>query len=155
VKTKSSDTEKALELINSLLLRIEAVKYQDRQTLDDIFTDIRLVVRRTFGQENIWMHDLDLIRFAPDGFICNSEHYLMTGAWKEGIRVTTMLLKAMNKELLTFGPVTSKEPKITWESLWQRLPLSMWFALGSLILTVFAAGVALGQTTFIKELFGK
>ena len=77
----------------------------------------------------------------------------MTGAWRQGVHDLSMLLNGMKKELSTFGPPVAEETEMTWEAFWRRLPWKMRAALVTFIVAVFSAGVAVGNTTFIRELF--
>jgi len=61
----------------------------------------------------------------------------------------------MRKELTTFGEPAAMPDEITVEWLLKHLPPKLWFALASLLLAAFGAGVTLAQTTFIRELFHK
>ncbi|MBM3888485.1 MAG: hypothetical protein FJ388_05090 [Verrucomicrobia bacterium] len=147
--------DRELEFLNELIRRLDALKYQDHSSLRDIGTDTRIFIRRAFGQESVWMHDFERIRFEPEGFIANSEHHLMTRAWDRGTSLLNSLLHGMKKELLRFGKLEEAAEEITVEWLLKHLPLKLWLSLASLLLAAFAAGVSLGQTTFIRELFGK
>ena len=100
------------------------------------------------------MNDFELTRFEPEGFIANSDHYLMTGAWKHGHKQLDHLLNAMRRELTQYGDTTNLPAAITTEWLLKNLPWKIWMTLISFLIAVFAAGVTLGQTTFIRELFG-
>ena len=65
------------------------------------------------------------------------------------------MLRAMRKELTTFGEPMTLPEEITIEWLFKHLPAKLWLALASLLVAAFGAGVTLAQTTFIRELFHK
>lgn len=140
-------------MVDQLIERLSALQYQDHDTLMQIGTDVRLFIRRVFGQESVWMHDIEQIRFTPKGFIADSQNFHMTGAWKDGHRLLNHLLHAMRKELTTFGDPAAIGDEVTLEWIFKHLPIKLWLALISLLLAAFGAGVSLGQTTFIRELF--
>ena len=66
-------------MVDQLIGRLSALEYQDHDALIHIGTDTRLFIRRVFGQESVWMHDMDQIRFTPKGFIADSQNMYMTG----------------------------------------------------------------------------
>jgi len=61
----------------------------------------------------------------------------------------------MRTELITFGEPFAISEEITIDWLFKHLPPKIWWALGSLLLAAFGAGVTLGRTTFMRELFHK
>lgn len=142
-------------MVDQLIGRLSNLEYQDHETLMQIGTDVRLYIRRIFGQDSVWMHDMEQIRFSPKGFIADSQNIEMTGAWKNGHKLLDHMLHAMRKELLAFGVPAMITEEITVDWLLKRLPPKLWLAFASLLLAVFGAGVTLGQTTFIRELFHK
>lgn len=101
------------------------------------------------------MHDFELVRFEPQGFIANSEHYLMTGAWADGSKLMGSILQGMKTELVRYGEPHPPIPEITVDWLFKNLPVRLWWAFAGLLFTALGIGVALGQTTFVKELFYK
>jgi hypothetical protein len=139
-------------IIESIEARLDKLTYQDDATLEKIGTDVRIVIRRLFGEQSVYWHDIKLIRFNPKGVIANSESYIMTGAWKQGHRDLAELLRAMKTELSVFGD-PAKEPKdITLIWLIKNTPWEAWTLIGTIIVSAFGLGFSLAQTTFFKEL---
>jgi hypothetical protein len=116
-------------MVDQLIGRLSALGYQDHETLMQIGTDARLFIRRIFGQESVWMHDIQQIRFAPKGFIADSQNFEMTEAWKHGHKLLDHMLHAMRKELLTFGEPATTLEEITVDWLFKHLPPKIWLAL--------------------------
>jgi hypothetical protein len=135
--------------------RLQAIQYPDYERMGHLCTDIRIVLRRVFGEQHVYSRDFELIRFRPDGLIANKEHHLMTGAWEQGCRNSAELLRAMKTELTVFGENQTNDGDITISWLIKNMPWEAWTALGTLVVTAFTAGAALASTTFVKELLGR
>jgi hypothetical protein len=144
-----------IRLIESLEKRLQAVAYQDRDTLGKLCTEIRIIVRRVFGDQSVYAHDLELLRFEPQEGIYNSEHYKMTGAWKDGCVHLAELLRAMKTELSVYGESDQRREARSIPWLLKNMSWEAWAALAGLLLTAVSLGVALGQTTFVKEFIGR
>jgi len=144
-----------IRIIESFEKRLQAIRYQDYASIGKLGTEIRIVLRRVFGVQHVYSHDFELIRFKPEGLIANSEHYLMTGAWEQGVKTLSELLRAMKTELSVFGQNEQKTDAATIPWLLKNMSWEAWTALGTLVVSAFTAGVALAHTSFIKELLGR
>lgn len=144
-----------IRIIQSLEERLKALNYQDRETLGKLCTEIRIVMRRVFGDQSVYAHDVELIRFEPQGGIYNSEHYKMTGAWKEGCDQLAELLRAMKTDLSVYGESEQKKEALSVPWLLKNMSWEAWAGLTGLLLSAVSLGVALGQTAFVKEFIGR
>jgi len=144
--------------VAELIDRTKALQFGRHEEASAIIRDAVVVARKFFGETSPYIDELN-ISFHPQEAIYNREHYRNKEAWNAGTRQLLKTCESMQLDFrltiettITKGELTPPE-KVTIPWLVKHVPWALWVSAVGALLAAFIAGVALGRTTFIKELF--
>ena len=154
-----SRQRKTKELVDNLQGRLDTLPDSNYDAAHQLLRDTILVIRRGFGQNSSYLEECDRIHFRPTDGIYDSQHYMNTGAWKDGVARLGAVLHSMRHEISDFGlpseDADAPPERVTISWLFTHVSWSVWAWFIGALITAFTLGVTLAHTTFIKELLGK
>ena len=154
-----SRRQKTKELVDNLQARLDTLPDGGYDAAHQLLRDTILVVRRGFGDDSPYLEECRRIHFRPTDGIYNSDHYMNTGAWTDGVKQLGAVLHSMRHEISDFGlPAEDAEgvpERVTLSWLVKYVSWTVWAWFVGALVTAFALGVALAHTTFIRELLGR
>ena len=153
-------SKKRVEHLNSISAKLEALEFDDWTTLADIRKEAEAFVLRVYGNDSPQQERVASIRFRPVGIIYNTGHYKNREAWDEGATRMESLLSSMRHDLTTYGNPPSPDGSdlpdpVSLGWLFRNVSWKVWTWFVAALITAFTLGVALGNTTFVRELLGR
>lgn len=150
---------KTKKLVDNLQARLDTLPDRNYDAAHQLLRDTILVIRRGFGETSPYLQESDRVHFRPTDGIYDSQHYMNTGAWKEGVAQLGAVLHSMRHEISNFGlpseDAEASPERVTISWLFTHVSWSVWAWLIGALITAFTLGVTLTHTTFIKELLEK
>jgi hypothetical protein len=154
-----SRRRKTEQLLENLQGRLDTLPDRGYEAAAQLLRDTIYIVRRGFGEQSPYLRECTQITFRPTDGIYDSEHYMNTAAWNDGLGRLRAVLHSMRREIADFGlPSEDAEiapDRVTISWLFKHLSWSVWLWLIGALITAFTLGVTLAHTTFVRELLGK
>jgi hypothetical protein len=153
-----SRRRKTKELVENLQARLDTLPDRAFDAAYQLLRDTSVVIRRGFGEESVYLEECRHIHFRPTDAIYNTEHYMNRAAWNDGVTRLGTVLHSMHHEISDFGlpaeDVVGGPERVTMSWLLTHVSWSVWAWFIGALVTAFTLGVALAQTTFVRELLG-
>lgn len=154
-----SRRRKTKELVENLQGRLDSLPERAFDAAHQLLRDTALVIRRGFGEESVYLEECRHIHFRPTDGIYNTEHYMNRAAWNDGVKRLRAVLHSMYHEISDFGlpaeDVAGGPERVTMSWLVTHVSWSVWAWFVGALITAFTFGVALAQTTFVRQLLGR
>lgn len=141
-----------------LFERLSHVERFDMKGIELVRNDALTLLERYFPESGYYEIARSLY-FSPQGSIYNTGHYKNDEAWDYGTKGLKEVLDRAFDEYRNYGPRDLKNGKIeipknvTFLELWRIFPAKLWITIFGIVMAAFTLGIAVGRTTFIKELF--
>jgi hypothetical protein len=147
-----------VERLADLAAAFDWITFDERAQLSDVLRTADLFIRRVFGDESHYYRQFCALEFVPRDVIYNTGHYKYKEYWSTASTQFRSLLAEMRDDLALFGSPGSSgtlPDKITVPWLIHNVSWEIWVWFFGLLATAFGLGVALSQTTLIKEVLGR